>query len=333
MIRFHFSSKEQLLSLTSLREGETKAGEKFQTLKENSLEAIVKSSAKFVVFGIPEDIGIRANYGISGASQMWSLALKKLCNVQHTDFFNAENVLVLGEVETSDLMKEAENASVEKLRDITAKVDERVFPVMEAIAKAGKEAIIVGGGHNNSYPLLKGCSMALDKPMNCINIDPHADLRLREGRHSGNGFSYALNEKYLDHYFVMGLHENYNSQYLLDQFKNNEKLMFYSFEDWLKGEIIWEECFEEIYDAASGKPFGLEFDLDAIAGFPSSAATPSGFSENDARIMIHHVALNFKLKYFHIAEGAPELLNGKADLAAKMVAFMITDYVKARTVA
>lgn len=333
MIGFNFYNKESLLNITAVRDGETKAGEKFQTVKEKSLESIAGSAAKFVLFGIPEDIGVRANLGIPGASEMWYPALKKLCNMQHNEFFNAENVLVLGEVDTSALMKESQQASTEKLRELTAKIDELVIPVMEAITKAGKEAIVIGGGHNNSYPLLKGCSMALKKPVNCINIDPHSDLRKTEGRHSGNGFTYALQENCLDHYIVLGLHENYNSQFLLDQFKNNEKLQFYSFENWLKGEIIWEECFEEIYEKAGSKAFGLELDLDSIAGFPSSAATPSGFSENDARIMINHVAMNFKVKYFHIAEGAPDLLHGKADLAAKMVAYMISDYVKARTVA
>jgi formiminoglutamase len=181
--------------------------------------------------------------------------------------------------------------------------------------------------------MLKGASKAINKSINCINIDPHADLRKPEGRHSGNGFSYALKEKYLDHYFVLGLHENYNSQFILDQFKSSKKLNFYSFEEWLKGNIIWEECFEEIFNQAGSKPFGLEFDLDSIADFPTSAATPSGFSANDARIMINHLASNFDLKYFHLAEGSPELLPGKADLAAKLVAYMITDYVKSRTVA
>ncbi len=325
-------SHDFLLSITSLRDGETKAGQKFQTLSGNDLSFIAKSSAHFVVFGIPEDIGVRANFGLAGTSKMWEMALKKLCNVQHNDYFDAANVLVLGEIDLADLMKQAENASVEKLRELTSEIDERVVPIIEGIVKAGKEAIVIGGGHNNSYPLLKGSSTALGKPMNCINIDPHADLRKMEGRHSGNGFSYALKNGFLDGYFVLGLHQNYNSQYLIDQFKNNEKLHYYSFEDWLKGDIIWEECFEDIFEKSGGKNFGFEFDLDSINHFPSSAITPSGFSENDARIMINHVASNFKLKYFHIAEGAPDLLPGKADLAAKMVAYMITDYVKARTV-
>lgn len=331
MKNVRFYDRQRLMSFTVTREGETKAGEKFLTVKENSLDAIAKSPAKFVLLGIPEDIGIRANHGIPGASKMWEKSIQKICNVQHNEFFDAESILVLGEMNLDDLMEQSKNASVEKLRELTSEIDDRVAPVIEAIVKAGKEAIVIGGGHNNSYPLLKGASKAMGRPMICINIDPHCDLRKLEGRHSGNGFSYALSEKYLEHYFVIGLHQNYNSQYLLDQFHANANLHYFSFEDWLKGEIIWEECFEHIFEATGGKAFGFEFDLDSISGFPTSAATPSGFNENDARIMINHVALNFKLKYFHIAEGAPDMLPGKADLSAKMIAYMVTDYVKART--
>ena len=138
-------SPDFLLSLTSLRDGETKAGQKFQTLSGNDLSLIAKSTAKFVLFGIPEDIGVRANFGIAGASEMWETALKKLCNVQHNDYFDAANILVFGEIEVDDFMKQAENAPDEKLRELTAEMDERVAPVIESIVKAGKEAIVIGG--------------------------------------------------------------------------------------------------------------------------------------------------------------------------------------------
>lgn len=323
--------RKKLLSLTSIREGETKAGEKMEVLSGNDISFIAKSPARFVLLGIPEDIGIRANLGFPGASKMWEKAIQKICNVQHNEFFDASSVLVLGEIELTDLMEQSQNASLERLRELTAEIDNRVAPIIEQIVKSGKEAIVIGGGHNNSFPLLKGASKGLGRPMNCINIDPHSDLRKIEGRHSGNGFTYALKENYLDQYFVMGLHQNYNSQFLLDQFSQNKNLHYYSFENWLKGEIIWEECFEEIFEATGGKAFGFEFDLDSIIGFPSSAATPSGFTENDARIMVNHVALNFKTKYFHLAEGSPDSIPGKADLSAKMIAYLVTDYVKART--
>jgi formiminoglutamase len=47
--------------------------------------------------------------------------------------------------------------------------------------------------------------------VNAINFDAHSD-RILEGRHSGNGFSYAYEEGFLKKYFIFGLHENYTSK-------------------------------------------------------------------------------------------------------------------------
>ncbi len=47
-----------------------------------NLEELEKTSAKFVIFGIPEDIGVRANYGKAGTSNAWQEFLKAFLNVQ-----------------------------------------------------------------------------------------------------------------------------------------------------------------------------------------------------------------------------------------------------------
>nr|WP_233167177.1 arginase family protein [Pedobacter sp. ASV2] len=35
-----------------------------------------------------------------------------------------------------------------------------VFPIIEKIVAAGKVPIVIGGGHNNAYPIIKGSSLA-----------------------------------------------------------------------------------------------------------------------------------------------------------------------------
>jgi formiminoglutamase len=39
--------------------------------------------------------------------------------------------------------------------------------------------------------------------VNAINFDAHSDFRILEGRHSGNGFSYAYEEAFLKKYFIL----------------------------------------------------------------------------------------------------------------------------------
>ena len=70
------------------------------------------------------------------------------------------------------------------------------------IVLADKKPIIIGGGHNNAYGNIKGTSLAIGEPINVINFDAHSDFRPEEGRHSGNGFSYAYTEGFLNYYFI-----------------------------------------------------------------------------------------------------------------------------------
>ena len=67
MKHFRFYSKQDILSLTTIRKFETKLGEriKFVADPQQFEEYLASSTAKYVLFGIPEDIGIRANHGMT----------------------------------------------------------------------------------------------------------------------------------------------------------------------------------------------------------------------------------------------------------------------------
>ncbi|MCC6692560.1 MAG: arginase, partial [Chitinophagaceae bacterium] len=64
MKHFKFYSKKDILSLTRVRRFETKLGERIQCIPENAdwPEVLAQSSAKYVLLGIPEDIGVMANF-------------------------------------------------------------------------------------------------------------------------------------------------------------------------------------------------------------------------------------------------------------------------------
>ena len=92
MKHFKFYTKEDILSLTKVRRYETKIGERLKhVLSEgNWAEQLQQSTAKFVVLGIPEDIGVKGNYGIGGADTNWLPFLSSFVNVQSNDFFTGE---------------------------------------------------------------------------------------------------------------------------------------------------------------------------------------------------------------------------------------------------
>lgn len=298
------------------REGETKLGEKVAVL--TSWQDLPDTRAKFVLLGIPEDIGVRANSGIAGAASVWRPALTAFLNIQNNRFLNGEEVLVLGHFEIDEPL----DSSIKALRDKVAEIDNLVYPIIEKLIAAGKIPIVIGGGHNNAYPIIKGTSLASKTPIDVLNIDAHADLRGMEGRHSGNGFSYALKENYLGHYFMYGLHQNYNNEAILSQIDHNPKLNAVFFEDILTG-----RDYNGLLDALRSTT-GLEIDLDCIENILSSAETPSGFAVNAIRKLILTHARKFS--YLHICEGATRMLDGRVNrLTSKLIAYLVSDFVKA----
>lgn len=321
MDRLVFYNRSAIDALTQVRDGETKLGQQFRTI--DSLEALGQCPAHFVILGIPEDIGVRANHGMAGTAGFWEATVKALANVQSNVFLGGREMLLLGYFDIAPF----EDSDFAALSQRVSEIDDMVYPVIEQIVRAGKVPIIVGGGHNNAYPILKGLSRAKEKPMDAVNIDAHADLRATDGRHSGNAFSYAIQDGYLSGYGIFGLHENYNNATVLSQIEKSDRISCLYFDELIKTKdrtSIWSDFI---------KPFdyqmGLEIDMDAIANSLSSASTPTGFTLNDVRKML--LCAKKKVAYLHIAEGAVELSDGRKDPSgAKAAAYLVTDFVKAQ---
>lgn len=315
-------SQADLNQLISYREGETKLGERIQLAA--SLDDLAASSAKFVLLGIPEDIGVRANHGIAGAATAWQPALKALMNIQSTGFLKGEELLVLGHFDIAD----PTDTSIKGLEQKVQEIDELVAPVIQKIVAAAKTPIVIGGGHNNAYPIIKGAATALKRPIDVINIDAHADLRPPSGRHSGNGFSHAIAQGLLNSYGIFGLHQNYNNTGILESIAGSPNIHAVFFDDMLQSpqpkSAFWTDLLKHM-DAAPG----LEIDLDCIANILSSAMTPSGFSLNEIRRLL--LTPLKKFAYLHICEGAVALTDGRQGTsAAKAIAYLISDFIKSQ---
>lgn len=328
-----------LAKITNHRSGEIKFGEKMITVPKGTdpISFLESCEAKYVLLGIPEDIGIRANYGRPGAASAWDSAIKSIANIQHNRFCKGSQLIVLGQVNVREEMKEVEHLDFHdvddrsKLSQLVERIDKDVSHIIFNIIKAGKTPIIIGGGHNNSYGNIKGAALAKGKSINAINFDAHSDFRILEGRHSGNGFSYAYEEGFLKKYFVFGLHENYTSKSVLDIIKKTEDRVRYTTYDSLK--IRKEKEFKQEMNNALAfietDCFGIEIDLDAIPNIASSAMTLSGFSVEELRQFISFFGKNKNATYIHICEGAPDLDEEKNNhLIGKLIGYLVTDFIK-----
>jgi formiminoglutamase len=339
-------NKHDVLSLTRLRRFETKIGEKIAVLNDaNNIEqSLAQSSAKLVILGIPEDLGVKANFGKGGADTAWHPFLQSFLNIQSNDFFEGNDILLLGHFDFSDIGAVIENNAssydekIEAYRHAVNTVDNEVEHIVKLITQNKKIPIIIGGGQNNAYPCIKGAAKGLYKAgmiplaqINAINLDAHTDFRPLEGRHSGNGFRYADEDGYLEKYCILGLHENQLPQNVWLDIVNDPFIDCITFED-----IFLHEKRSFIQAVAHATGFtedsycGIELDLDSIEHTLSSAATPVGITPLNARQYLHFAASDCKTAYLHISEGATQLNDGRKNHGTgKLISYLVSDFIKA----
>jgi len=347
MRHFKFYNKQDVLSVTRLRKFETKLGERVQVLngKENWEQAIQRSSAQFILFGIPEDVGVRANDGVGGADTAWIPFLQSFLNIQSNDFLGGEEILLMGHFDFSDIQNlidrnaHGKDEKLEAYRHAVISIDEEVEEIVKAIASAKKIPIAIGGGHNNAYPMIKGSAKGWYKAgviplaqINCINLDAHSDYRPAEGRHSGNPFRYAEDDGYLQKYCVVGLHENYLPQNVWMDIVNNPFFDCITFEDiFVHEKRSFMQAVAHVTGFTADSLTGVELDLDSVQDVLSSASTPVGISPTQARQYLAFTGSDAQTAYLHICEGATRLSNGNTkDSTGKLISYLVSDFVKAK---
>ncbi|GAB2906212.1 formimidoylglutamase [Rheinheimera gaetbuli] len=305
-------SQQQLEQYCATRSGELRIGAtiRLPNLQLDLAEQLAQAKAdgcRFVLLGVPEDIGPRANFGQAGAEAGWQAFLSKFLNLQSNDFIAASELLLLGAIACDDLQHKARGADINILRQLVSELDARLDLVAQAIFSAGLLPLIIGGGHNNSYPLLKALATVSQKRANSANLDPHSDFRPLEGRHSGNGFSYAHHAGYLQHYFVLGLHELKNSAASLTQLQQ-AGAEFSSYQRiFVKQELSYQQALDQCIDVViqGDGDIGVEVDTDSISLMPVSAFTNCGISVQAAEQFVYQLARLPRSRYLHLAEAAP----------------------------
>ncbi len=338
-------TRQDVLSLTKIRRFETKLGERMQVIADTTaLEScIAGSAAKYVLFGIPEDLGAKGNYGIGGTDTLWIPFLQSFLNVQSNDFLDGNEVLLVGHFDFGDIQylidttARGEEEKIEAYRHAVNTIDDEVEHLVKIITEAKKIPIVIGGGHNNSYPLIKGAAKGWHKAgtiplaqINCINLDAHADYRPLEGRHSGNAFRYAEEDGYLQKYCVIGLHENYIPQNVWIDIVNNPFIDCITYEDiFVHDKRTFLQAVAHATGFTEDTLTGIDIDLDSIQNTLSSAMTPVGVSPAQARQYVSFAAADSKPAYFYICEGATRLNDGRTDTTSgKLISYLVSDFIK-----
>ena len=338
-------SKQDILALTRIRKFETKLGEQVLVAADpgNIPASIEQTPAEYVLLGIPEDIGARANEGEGGTDSAWIPFLRHFLNIQSNDFLTGGSILVLGYFDFSELSRlieanaDGHEEKVAAYRHAVHTIDETIEPLIKLITACGKIPIVISSGHNNAYPLIKGAAKGLHKAgltalpqINAVNLDAHSGFRPIEGRHSGNSFRYAEEDGFLEKYCVIGVQENYLPQTVWMDILNNPFVDCITYEDIF---VLEKRTFTQAVAHATSftddNYIGLELDLDVLAqtggGMPSS-----GLRSLDLRQYVTFVASDSRVAYLHVCEGALSLRISQTDAAGKLMSYVVSDFIKTR---
>jgi formiminoglutamase len=288
---------------------------------EAFLERTSSEGVRYCLIGIPEDIGVRANYGRPGADQAWEALLKFFLPTPTNRFFDLSKICMLGSLDISELIKDSSALEREDLCDLVEALDEIVELALAPIFSNGLVPIVVGGGHNNALPLMRAASkISPDNQVSVINIDAHADFRALEGRHSGNPFSYADLDEILNRYAVLGLNEFANAEKMLTRLDRRGWRYITA------GNLDLDKLSSLLdYILGDESAIGLELDLDVIGGMASSACNYCGlsFEETKKIFMQCNWALEQRLTYVHLPEGAPATRQDGTRLVGQTLAALI----------
>ena len=309
---------------------------------KRALQDAAQFGIKYVILGLPEDIGPRANLGSGGAELGWQAFLSRFLNLQSNRYIATQKILLLGELDFSFQLKQAEGLdasepeSLLQLRNLCSEIDDLTVPVLQDIFAAGLEPIIIGGGHNNCYPIITALHKVSEQTVNAVNLDPHADFRAIEGRHSGNGFHYAHRDGSLNDYHVLALHQYKNNEAIFDAMKQAG----YSYNSYqsifTRREISFEQACTQIRQRMNSyqNPLGIEVDVDCISNMPVSAYTNCGLSVADAEYFVHNLAQSQNTAYLHLCEAAPAThaagVEQGLNEAGQVLSALVTSYLYSR---
>ncbi len=340
MMKLNIYTSEKVQQYIKKRKGEKKYGERVHYTTDplgDPFAQLRESRAEYVLLGVPEALGVQENSEKKDVASAWEATLNMLLNTQQNNFNKGSKLYILGHLDVEQEMKTLHSLDLSDKKDrkaagkLVEALDKEVTYIISKIVTSGKKPIVVGGGHNNTYGIIKGCSLGLRKPVNSVNFDLRSGFMNTKRRHNGNGFSYAFQEGFLNRYYSFGLHENYTSRSVFNMLeKHRQHIQYMTFEDIvIRQKRSFLYYLNQALSYVKERSFGVEMDCSAIANIPAGVMTPSGFSANHARRFASFMGTHKNATYLHICEAAPDPDNEtEIQQTGKLIAYLITDFIK-----
>lgn len=270
-----------------------------EVVKFSPSPTIDSKKNNFIIFGCPDDLGIKYNLGRLGAKEGPQSIRKFLYKkpLPHKKILDNLQIFDFGDIKVTDSILKT-HANSKRLSQEAAKTNAIIIPL--------------GGGHDFVAPNFLGFIEGTQKKKyGIVNIDSHLDVRVYENGlpNSGSGFRDILESGHNVKVVQFGTRVASNSQYYFNYCKKR-KVDLYYFEDIKNKKQSVAAQFKNLLQKLASKVdlIGVSLDMDScheIGGVSAQATV--GFSAFELLEISKMAALNKKVKYFEVAETSPPL--------------------------
>jgi formiminoglutamase len=248
------------------------------------------SQASHVLIGCPQDHGVRRNQGRPGAAGGPAAVREVLYRLKPPQD---------GQARVADLGDIKVDGGLEDIHD-------RLQSVVAFALRAGKTAIVLGGGNDISFA--DGAALAeVYGEIACINIDAHLDIRQGPHRHSGTPYRNLLDNELLKpgNLFEFGIQPWANSIKYLDDAKEMGIRVTTLHEVRVRGA---GDLWGPLMTSLPSLPLLAGLDMDAVRSAEApgvSAPSPVGFAAEEILAFADGIRHHPRAVVFEISEVNP----------------------------
>lgn len=290
--------------------GQSRLAANIRTLGDEHAE---ESGLGVCIIGLPDDTGVSLNHGRPGARSGPSAFRTALARIGGPYDLQRRATLDVPLFDAGDVA--CEQPGHGETADPVAALHEthdRITAVLAEIHERGFIPFCIGGGHDLTYPSVRGLSRYLGGPVGGINIDAHLDVREEPG--SGMPYRFLIESGCLDpnRFVEFGISRFASAKRHVDWIESRGGRIITSDElldIGAKQDTFLHESCTLAFGAALRDPGFISLDLDAIDGASApgvSAPNPIGLPPAYAAMIAERAGRTVGVRHFDLMELNPD---------------------------
>ncbi len=284
-----------------------------------SIRAELDADCRLALLGLPDDTGVKLNFGRVGARE-GPTALRAALAAFGTSFDGATGASLDTAIFDAGDVQPAAGGDEAALRETHTRVEEAA----RELHARGLVVIAVGGGHDLSLPTLTACSKHVGGALGGVNLDAHLDVRARVG--SGMAFRRLIEAGYLDprRFVELGLNRFANERGDFEWLKRRGAELVLVDDVLREGARGREHLARAVADGAGFVSVDLDA-LDAPLAPGVSAMNPLGLRVEHAAELAEAAGARAEVRHFDLMELCPP--HDVGGRTARVAAYLLLCFV------